>query len=157
MDETSRQLIGDLCEPIGLKPGQVARHEHEYVRNGVEQVFLEVQPLTYCRHVEVSERRSCQDWDRWARFMLMARYSDAERVVLVMDNLNTHGIASLCETFSPREARALARAPGHPLHPQARQLAQHGRDRVERLVRAMPPSASCGHDHHAGGDHYLAA
>ena len=108
MDETSRQLIGDVCEPIALKPGQVARHEHEYVRNGVAHVFLEVEPLAGCRHVEVSERRTRQDWARWVRSMLMTRYPDAERVVLVMDNLNTHGIASLYETFSPREARALA-------------------------------------------------
>ena len=109
MDETSRQLIGDVCEPIALKPGQVARHEHEYVRNGVAHVFLEVEPLTGCRHVEVSERRTRQDWARWVRSMLTTRYPDAERVVLVMDNLNTHGIASLYETFSPREARALAK------------------------------------------------
>lgn len=109
MDETSRQLIGEVCEPVAVKPGQAARHEHEYVRNGVAQIFLEVEPLTGRRHVEVSERRTRQDWARWVRSMLMTRYPDAKRVVLVMDNLNTHGIASLYETFSPREARALAK------------------------------------------------
>lgn len=108
LDETSRQLIGEVCEPIALKPGKAARYEYEYVRHGVAQIFLEVEPLTGRRHVEVSERRTRQDWARWIRAMLVRRYPQAERVVLVMDNLNTHGLASLYETFSPREARELA-------------------------------------------------
>lgn len=108
MDETSRQLIGEVREPIALKPGKATRYEHEYVRNGVAQIFLEVEPLTGRRHVEVSERRTRQDWARWIRGMLVRRYPQAERVVLVMDNLNTHGLASLYGTFSPREARELA-------------------------------------------------
>ena len=78
------------------------------MRHGVAQIFLEVEPLTGRRHVEVSERRTRQDWARWIRGMLVTRYAEAERVVLVMDNLNTHSIASLYETFAPREARALA-------------------------------------------------
>ena len=108
MDETSRQLIGEVHEPIGLQPGNPTRCEYEYVRNGVAQIFLEVEPLTGRRHVEVSKRRTRQDWARWIRDMLLTRYPEAERVVLVMDNLNTHGIASLYETFAPREARELA-------------------------------------------------
>ena len=101
-------MATDVHEPIRLKPGKPTRCEYEYVRNGVAQVFLEVDPLTGRRHVEVSERRTRQDWARWIRDLLVTRYPEAERVVLVMDNLNTHGIASLYETFPPREARELA-------------------------------------------------
>ncbi len=108
-DATSRQLIGEVRQPIALKPGKAARHEHESVRNGVAQIFLAVEPLSGRRHVEVSERRRRQDWARWIRAMLVTRYPEAERVVLIMDNLDTHGIASLYETFSPREARELAK------------------------------------------------
>lgn len=108
MDETSRQLIGEVRAPIPPEPGKPERCEHEYVRNGVAQIFLEVEPLTGRRHVEAGERRTRKDWARWIRGMLQTRYPDAERVVLVMDNLNTHGIASLYETFAPPEARKLA-------------------------------------------------
>ena len=108
MDETNKQLIGEVLDKIPARPGQPERWEHEYVRNGVAQVFLEVEPLTGRRHAEASERRTRKDWARWIRGMLRERYPQAERVVLVMDNLNTHGIESLYETYAPEEARALA-------------------------------------------------
>ena len=78
------------------------------MRNGVAQIFLEVEPLGGRRHVEVSERRTRKDWARFIRGMLEERYAAAERVVLVMDNLNTHGIESLYETYPPALALALA-------------------------------------------------
>ena len=108
MDLTSRRLMGEVRTPIALKPGRAARYAYESVRNGVAQIFLEVEPLTGRRHVEVSERRTRREWARWIRAMLVTRYPAAERVVWVMDNLNTHGTASLYETFPPREARELA-------------------------------------------------
>ena len=108
MDETNKQLIGEVCNKIPARPGKPERWEHEYVRNGVAQVFLEVEPLTGRRHAEAGERRTRKDWARWIHGMLRERYPQAERVVLVMDNLNTHGIESLYETYAPEEARALA-------------------------------------------------
>ena len=108
MDETNKQLIGEVRNKIPARPGKPERWEHEYVRNGVAQVFLEVEPLTGRRHAEAGERRTRKDWARLIRGMLRERYPQAERVVLVMDNLNTHGIESLYETYAPEEARALA-------------------------------------------------
>ena len=100
MDETHKQLIGEVREPLPVAPGQPERVEHEYVRNGVAQIFLEVEPLTGRCHVEATERRTRQDWARWIEGMLERRYPEAERVVLVLDNLNPHGIESLYATTS---------------------------------------------------------
>lgn len=108
MDESSRQLIGEVHDPIPVAPGRPARMDHEYVRNGVAQVFLEVEPLAGRRHVDVTDRRTAQDWARWIKSMLDERYPDATKVRLVLDNLNTHTTASLYRTFEPREARRLA-------------------------------------------------
>lgn len=108
MDESCKQLIGEVREPIPAKPGQPARMDDEYVRKGVAEIFMEVEPLGGRRHVAVTERRTRKDWAEQIRQMLDKRYPDAVKVRLVMDNLNTHGIASLYETFPPAEARRLA-------------------------------------------------
>ena len=108
MDESSKQLIGEVHEPIPCKPGQPIRMDDEYVRNGVAEIFMEVEPLAGRRHVEVTERRTRKDWAQQIKQMLDERYPDAVKVRLVMDNLNTHNIASLYETFAPQEARRLA-------------------------------------------------
>lgn len=108
MDESSKQLIGEVHEPIPCKPGQPMRMDDEYVRNGVAEIFMEVEPLAGRRHVEVTERRTRKDWAQQIKQMLDERYPDAVKVRLVMDNLNTHNIASLYETFAPQEARRLA-------------------------------------------------
>ncbi len=108
MDETCKQLIGEVREAIPAAPGRPARRDHEYVRNGVAQIFLEVEPLNGRRHVAVSERRTREDWAWWIKGMLDERYPETTRVLLVVDNLNTHGIASLYQTFEPQEARRLA-------------------------------------------------
>ena len=100
--------------------------------------FLEVEPLTGRRHVEASEQRTRQGWARWIRSMLTERYPQTERVVLVLDNLNTHGIVSLYASYPPEQAPGAGRAARNPLHAQARQLVQHRRDRVERPGRPMP-------------------
>ena len=107
MDESCRQLIGDIRTPIPCKPGQPKRLDHEYVRNGVAEIFLEAEPLTGKRHVEVTEHRTRTDWAQWVKGMLDERYPNAVAVRLVMDNLNTHSVASLYETFAPQEARRL--------------------------------------------------
>ncbi len=108
MDETCKQLIGDVHEAIACAPGRPERVDHEYFRNGVAEIFLEVEPLTGKRHVEASEHRTRKDWAWWIKGMIDERYSNAVRVRLVMDNLNTHCLASLYEVFPPQEARRLA-------------------------------------------------
>jgi hypothetical protein len=108
MDESCKQLVGEVREPIPCAPGKPARMDDEYVRNGVAEIFLEVEPLAGKRHVEVTERRTRKDWAQYIKQMLDERYPDATKVRLVMDNLNTHNIASLYETFEPKEARRLA-------------------------------------------------
>lgn len=108
MDESSQQLIGEVNTPIHLKPGQAKKIDHEYVRNGVATIFMEVEPLAGKRHVDITESRTRRDWARQIKHMLDDRYPDAVRVRLVMDNLNTHNIASLYETFEPQEAKRLA-------------------------------------------------
>jgi len=108
MDESCKQLIGEVREPIRYKPGQPERVDDEYVRNGVAEIFMEVEPLTGKRHVTVTERRTRKDWALQIKKMLDERYPDAIKVRLVMDNLNTHNVASLYETFEPKEARRLA-------------------------------------------------
>lgn len=108
MDESNKQLVGEVHAPIPAAPGHRRIVDHEYVRNGVAALFVEVEPLAGRRHVEVTERRTRQDWARFIKAMLDERYPKATKVRLVMDNLNTHDIASLYETFAPAEARRLA-------------------------------------------------
>lgn len=108
MDESSKQLVGEVHAPIAAAPGHGQIVDHEYVRNGVAEIFLEVEPLGGRRHVEITERRTAKDWAVFVKGMLDERYPQATKVRLVMDNLNTHGIASLYEAFAPQEARRLA-------------------------------------------------
>ena len=108
LDETCKQMVGEVAPPIPAAPGHPALLDHEYVRKGVAEIFLEVEPLAGRRHVEVGERRGRRDWADFVRGMLEERYPDAKKVVLVMDNLNTHGATSLYERFPPEIARRLA-------------------------------------------------
>jgi hypothetical protein len=107
MDETNKQLIEDVLTPIPAKPGRVARYDSEYERNGVANLFIFYEPLAGQRHVTVTDRRTKQDWAHQVKTLLDVYHPDAEKVVLVMDNLNTHAGASLYETFEPEEARRL--------------------------------------------------
>jgi len=108
MDECSKQLIGEVREPLPPKPGQMAKYDCEYERKGTANVFMAVEPLAGQRTTQVTERRTRVDWARFVQMLLMTVYPLAEKIVLVMDNLNTHGIASLYEAFAPEVARALA-------------------------------------------------
>jgi len=108
MDESCKQLVGDIRVPIPVAPGHPTLMDDEYVRNGVAEIFLEVEPLGGKRHVEATERRTKVDWAFFIKGMLDERYPLVKKVVLVMDNLNTHSISSLYEAFQPQEARRLA-------------------------------------------------
>ena len=108
MDESSMQLIGEVRDPIPCAPGHPKRIDDEYVRNGVAEIFMEVEALGGKRHVAITEHRTRVDWAQQIKEMLDVRYPDAIKVRLVMDNLNTHNTASLYEAFAPAEARRLA-------------------------------------------------
>ena len=107
MDESSKQLIGEVRDPIPCTPGHPVCVDDEYVRNGVVEIFMEVEPLGGKRHVAITEQTR-KDWALQIKQMLDERYPGAIKLRLVMDNLNTHSIASLYETFEPKEARRLA-------------------------------------------------
>jgi len=102
------QLIWEVHEPISSAPGHPTLVYDEYVRCGVASIFLEVEPLGGKRQVKITEQRSRTDWAHFIQEMPEERYPDAEKVVLVMDNLNTHDTASLYTAFPPEEARRLA-------------------------------------------------
>ncbi len=108
MDETSKQLVAEVRPAIPAAPGQSERYDVEYERCGVAEVFLFTEPLGGWRRTAVTEHRARVDWAWQTRYLLEVDYPAAEVVVLVMDNLNTHGIASLYEAFEPEAARRLA-------------------------------------------------
>ena len=108
MDESNKQLVGEVRAPIPAAPGHGQLLDHEYVRHGVAALFVEVEPLVGRRHVAVTERRTRQDWAQFIKVRLDERYPQATKVRLVMDNLNPHEPASLYETFPPAEAHRLA-------------------------------------------------
>ena len=107
MDEASKQLIGEVRTPLPVAEGQPVRYDSEYERLGVCNQFMFVEPLRGWRKVFVRERRTMIDWAFCIREILDVHYPDAEKVRLVLDNLNTHTGASLYEAFSPTEARHL--------------------------------------------------
>ncbi len=95
LDETSRQLLADTRAPLPVAPGRPARHDPEYVRGGVANCFLVTAPLAGWREVRVSDQRTRVDWAHCVRDLVDIHFPDAERIVLVMDQLNTHSPASL--------------------------------------------------------------
>ncbi len=108
LDEASKQLVGEVVQPIPAQPGQSERFDYEYVRNGTANLFMISEPLAGWRHVMVTERRTAKDFAEVLRWLAEDVYAEAEQIVLVMDNLNTHKLASLYEAFEPERARRLA-------------------------------------------------
>lgn len=108
LDETNKQLIGEVRDPLPMTPGHCQKYDSEYVRNGTANLFIATQPLAGWRHVEVTDARKRTDFAAFVRDLVDGRYKDAIKVVLVMDNLNTHSIASLYEAFEPAEAKRIA-------------------------------------------------
>jgi hypothetical protein len=107
LDEQSKQLIRELRTPVPAEPGRPARIDSEYQRNGTVNLFMAFEPLAGRRRVTVTDRRTRVDFAAVIRDLVDVRYPTAEKIVLVMDNLNTHKPASLYEAFPPAEARRL--------------------------------------------------
>jgi hypothetical protein len=108
LDEVSKQLVGEARTPVPPAPGRPARVDYEYVRNGTASLFLLTEPLAGWRYVEVTERRTAVDFARILKFLAEEIHPEAKKIVLVLDNLNTHRLASLYQAFAPAEARRLA-------------------------------------------------
>jgi hypothetical protein len=106
-DEKSKQLVGEVCAPIPASPGRIECHDYEYVRNGTANVFMLVEPLRGWRQVDVTTRRTKRDFAKQVKELIDVHYPKAEKITLVMDNLNTHRLSCLYETFIPTEARRL--------------------------------------------------
>ncbi len=128
LDEASKQLIGETVQPLPAEPGQAERFDYEYVRNGTANLFMISEPLLGWRHVEVTQRRTAKDFAEVLRWLVEDLHPDADKVVLVMDNLNTHKLASLYEAFPPDQARRIAERLEIHHTTQTRQLAQRRRD-----------------------------
>ncbi len=108
LDEASKQLVGETVQPLPPEPGQPERFDYEYVRNGTANLFMVSELLLGWRHVEVTERRTARDLAEVLRWLAEDVHPEAEVIVLVMDNLNTHKLACLYETFPPEQARRIA-------------------------------------------------
>lgn len=107
MEESSKQLVKEVREPLPSEPRQPARYDSEYERNGVSTLFLFFDPLAGWRHLEVTEQRTALDWAYQVQHLIDVHYPKAQRITLVMDHLNTHSPASLYKAFTPEEARRL--------------------------------------------------
>ena len=108
-DETSTQLLGDVRPPIPTAPGQPRREDYEYRREGTRNLFLACEPLAGWRHVAVTARRTKEDFAHQMRWLVDEAYPEISVVRVVLDNLNTHRVASLYEAFPAAEARRIAK------------------------------------------------
>ena len=126
VDETSKQLIAETRAPIPAKPGQPARHDYEYERNGVANLFMIFAPLEGWRRVEVTDRHAAVDYAKVLKDLSDVHFPAAEKIVLVQDNLSTYTPASLYAAFPVPEARRLVERFEWALHAKAWKLARHG-------------------------------
>lgn len=108
MDEQPIQMVKETRESIPCEPGKPLRYDYQYERAGVANAFMFCEPLAGKRHVAVREQRTATDWAHEIKKLLDDIYPHVKKVVLVMDNLNTHNVASLYKTFPPEEAKRLA-------------------------------------------------
>ncbi len=108
-DETSKQLIKETRPPLLSTPGQVARYDYEYQRNGTRNLLLLGEPQAGGRHIVVTEQRTLQDFAQQMKWLVDEGYPQADLIRVVLDNLNTHKLASLYETFPPAAARRIAK------------------------------------------------
>jgi hypothetical protein len=108
IDEASKQLVGETVQPLPAEPGQPQRFDYEYVRNGTANLFMISEPLLGWRAVQVTDRRTAKDFAEVLRWLVEDVHAEADKIVLVTDNLNTHKLASLYEAFPPEQARRIA-------------------------------------------------
>jgi hypothetical protein len=155
-DESPKQLIAEIRTPIPMKPGKGKERkvDSEYIRNGVCNIFMMVEPLVGKRQVKVTDRRTKKDWAEWIKEIVDAHYPNAELITLIQDNLNTHKPAVLYEYYSPVEAKRLIDkidfkfTPKHGswldmaeielnvLHGQCLKERMEGKEQVEKAVNA---------------------
>jgi hypothetical protein len=107
MDETSKQLVSDVQPPLPPKPGLIGRQDYEYERQGVSNLFIWFEPLQSRRYVQVTDQRTAIDWARFMKGIAEVDYPNAHKIVVVMDNLNTHGPGAFYEAYPPDEAKRL--------------------------------------------------
>lgn len=107
MDEKPYQLLGEVRDSWAMRPGDNKKVDSEYVRNGTCSIFAFVEPLGGCHHISVREHRTAVDWAEEIKYLVDVMYPNAEKIVLVMDNLNTHKPASLYKKYPPEEARRI--------------------------------------------------
>ena len=107
MDESSKQMLADLQAGLPMEAGQIQRYDYEYVRQGVANLFMFFAPFENTRRIKVTDRRCRKDWAEAMRELSDEDFPDAEKIVVVMDNLNTHSPISFYKTFPPEEARRL--------------------------------------------------
>lgn len=108
LDETFKQLIGETREPLPMIPGYPQRYDHVYMRNGVASLFMVFEPLAGWRQVTLSEHRRREEFAYVVRDLVDGRYKNATRILLILDQLNTHSPASLYQAFTPQEAQRIA-------------------------------------------------
>jgi hypothetical protein len=107
MDESPKQLIEQIHQPIAMKVGRPARVDYDYIRNGVVNIFMANEPLKGKRLVEVTESKTKKDWATFMKKLADTEYPKAKRITIVMDNFQTHYPSSFYETFEPKEAKRL--------------------------------------------------
>lgn len=107
LDELNKQTVKETRTPLPLKPGEPIKYDTEYERNGTSNIFLSFEPLKGKRQVKVTARRTKIDWAHYIKGLVDGEYSQAEKIILVQDNLNTHTGASLYEAFDPKEAKRI--------------------------------------------------
>jgi len=107
MDEINKQLIRETRKLLPMQPGEVERYDFEYEREGVRNMFLACEPLMGKRYVKVTERRTKQDWAQFIQEIVEIQYPHAKKVILVMDQLNTHVLYALYEVFDPEKAKSI--------------------------------------------------
>ncbi len=107
VDEICKQLVSEKREPLPMKPGETECYDYEYERQGVRNIFDAFEPLTGKRYTKVTEHRTKKDWAEFIRELVDVHYPEAEKLVVVQDNLNIHTLVALYETFVPEEARRI--------------------------------------------------
>ena len=108
LDEAAKQLVSETRKPIPMSPGRISRHDYEYRRDGTASLFMAFAPLEGTRHIKLTARRGKSDYAHFLADLSDTHFAEAEKIVLVQDNLNTHTPASLYATFPPEKARRIA-------------------------------------------------